>query len=440
MVLQSTSSLGQSYSEPGLSINTQASPISVSAFVSILNTKLKSFRARIVGEVCELVQADSGHVYFTLKDKQEDCIIKCIVWKPNYNIQGVQLQNGLEVILGGSPQVYSVKGRLSFVADTIELVGEGQLKAAYDALKQRLSEEGIFSDVRKKIIQPFPQKIGIITSRQGAVIHDFTSNLGKWGFHLTFCDSRVEGKEALTDLINSIRTMANQDVDVLVLMRGGGPMQSLVAFDNEALVREIIKFPVPVLAAIGHHRDIPLAALAADVQVSTPTAAANFVNRSWEEADKNLIKFTTRITSAYQEVIHNNKNRLNTLQSFVVKRFSEIQNRFEALRMDFRTRLGELLSQINFKSQILEEFLRDIMRRFSFLCKNYTDKTRAFERIIESNNPMRQLKLGFSIVQYKKKVLKSISKVVAGDEVNILMADGRLLSKIQQVVKGTNYG
>ncbi len=275
---------------------------SVSQFIEILNVFFRKEDVRITGEICELKRAASGHVYFTIKDKSAgenggSAVLDSIIWKRNYEMCGVALEVGMEVVLTGHPNIYPPSGRLSFVADMIELVGEGALKKAYEALKKKLEAEGVFALERKRALSDLPQRIGVITSLKGAVIHDFENNLGKFGFKISVCDSRVEGQAAVKDLLARVATMralaetgTNDDdgrggkfgLDALVIIRGGGSLESLQAFNNEALVRAIVDFPVPVVAGIGHDQDVPLVALAADYMSSTPTATAHLINRSWE--------------------------------------------------------------------------------------------------------------------------------------------------------------
>jgi len=186
----------------------------------------------------------------------------------------------MEVIVEGMPNIYVPNGRFNFSVNTIELVGEGALKLAYDKLKKKLTAEGLLAVERKKTIPELPEKIGLITSETGAVIHDFLTNIGKYGFKIKFFNSRVEGQLAIKDLLKAIEYFKNQDIDVLVIIRGGGSFESLQAFNNEVLVRKIAEFEKPVICGIGHDKDIPLSALAADLLVSTPTAVTTVLNRS----------------------------------------------------------------------------------------------------------------------------------------------------------------
>jgi exodeoxyribonuclease VII large subunit len=361
----------------------------VAEFIEILNTFFKRQEARITGEVCEFKRAFSGHAYFTLKDKKDGAVLDCIVWNRNYDLSGVKLEVGMEVILSGHPSIYPASGRLSFVADTVELVGEGALKKAYDALKKKLEAEGLFAPERKRALPDFVRKIGIVTSLKGAVIHDFENNLGKFGFMISVCDSRVEGQQAVKPILAALRTLAKTDIEALVVIRGGGSLESLQAFNNEAVVRAIVNFPVPVIAGIGHDQDVPLAALAADFMVSTPTAAAHLLGRSWEEA----FAKAERLVSIFI-------------------RFEE------ALKRAYQTFDGALFSVLDRISNRLALIKEQL---------NYA------ERAIVLNDPARQLKLGYAIVRQNGKILKSVHDVSKGDDIETQLNDGIVQSVVEKI-------
>ena len=248
---------------------------SISEYIELLNIGLKKSKAKIIGEVSEVGFGPTGHVYFSLKDEKDGSVLKCIIWKSKYILFGIRLEEGLKIIASGYPEIYPLSGRLSFIAEVLEHAGEGTLKKEYEKLKKKLAEEGIFAEERKRPLPKYLRRVGLITSKQGAVLADFLSNLGKYGFKIKMIDSRVEGQGAVEDLLLSIKTFKKQDIEALVIMRGGGSLESMLAFNNELLVREVAGFPVPVIAAIGHDKDVPLMSLAADLAVSTPTAAAN---------------------------------------------------------------------------------------------------------------------------------------------------------------------
>jgi exodeoxyribonuclease VII large subunit len=231
----------------GTKIGAEDKVFTVAEYIEVLNVFFKAQSAKIVGEICELKRAASGHVYFTVKDKESAGVLDCIIWSRNYLLCGIALEVGMEVILSGHANIYPPSGRLSFVADTVELVGEGALKKAYDDLKKKLESEGLFAPQRKRVLPEYVSRIGVITSMKGAVIHDFENNLGKFGFAVNVIDSRVEGAQAAKPLLSAIRAMreltreggaAEGDaIEALVIIRGGGSLESLQAFNNETRPR-----------------------------------------------------------------------------------------------------------------------------------------------------------------------------------------------------------
>jgi exodeoxyribonuclease VII large subunit len=375
----------------------------IAEYIELLNVFFKSQSARIIGEISELKRAASGHVYFSIKDKENPGSLDAIMWARNYQLCGIALEVGMEVILNGHPNVYPPSGRLSFVADTVELVGEGALKKAYDDLRRKLEAEGVFAAERKRPLPEYPQRIGVITSLKGAVIHDFENNLGKFGFKVNVIDARVEGAQAVPSLLAAIHAMREivedegsrgTGIEALVIIRGGGSLESLQAFNNEALVREVINFPVPVIAGIGHDQDVPLMALAADYMTSTPTAAAHLLGRSWEEA--------------YAKV----------------REFSGLLNRFP-LEVQ-RVRSG-LTSTWNFLCNAFERSLA-----------NAAQTVTLGAQAIKSNDPARQLALGYSIARKNGKVVRSTAGLSPGAALELTVSDGIIDSTITNIHHGKN--
>jgi len=384
---------------------------SISEFVAFLNADLKWMKARIVGEVGEAKAGPTVHMYFTLKDEKDGSMLNCIMWSSKYRLFGITLEPGKKIVASGNPEVYSQNGRLSFVCDTIELAGEGDIKKQYDELKKKLEKEGIFASENKRKLPRYPHKIGIITSKQGAVIHDFLNNIGKFGFDIKMIDSRVEGQGAVEDLLASIQTFRKKDIDVLVIIRGGGSMESLMPFNNELLVREIAGFPVPVIAGIGHDKDVPLAAMAADVMVSTPTAAANLLNESWEQALLILERYERDILNRY---------------GMIFKKYQEIENRLNLSLQNFRNNI------LNLKNRI-DSYSEKYSYSFNSLLLRIGEKIRNLEKIIAVNNPERQLKLGYSIATINGKIIRKINEVKIGQKLDVKVSDGIITSEINNI-------
>jgi len=391
---------------------------SVSEFIYLLNIGLKSSKAKIIGEVTEVKISSLGHVYFSLKDEKAcpptggtGAAINCIIWKTRYNLYGIRLEAGMKILASGYPEIYAPLGKLSFIAESIELAGEGELKKQYDELKKKLTEEGIFAEERKRPIPKYPQNIGVITSKQGAVLADFLNNVGKFGFKIKMIDSRVEGQEAVGDLLSSIRTFKNQDIDVLVIIRGGGSFESLMPFNNEILVREVANFKVPVITGVGHHKDEPLITFAADVSVSTPTAAANYLNQSWEEALLLLERYERKIIGSYEEIFENYKiieNKLRiSLQNF--------KNAISGVKIELRNYLDK--SFAGFKS----------------ILSTLSEKLAQSEKVILLNSPERQLKLGYSIAIAEGGVIRKINDVKIGQSFDLRVSNGRINSEVKKL-------
>lgn len=388
--------------------------LSISAYLKLLNGILNSFEARIVGEVSEVKISSVGHVYFSLKDKKDKSVLSCVIWNYDYKLCGVELKEGLEIVAKGIPDVYPPTGRLSFKAKTIQLMGEGELKKEYEKLKKKLEDEGFFDLEKKKEIPSFVKRIGIITSKQGAVISDFLNNLGRFGFQIKFIDSRVEGLEAVRDLLNSVKTMKKQDVDVLVIMRGGGSLESFLAFNNEILIREIASLPFPVIAAIGHDKDVPLLSLVADKMVSTPTAAANLLNQSWQEAELELKAMEREIFNSFSSSLRNLEYRTNNLFLKIKDKLEKVISLFKMIEFRIKTVIPKILeNEIN----------------------KMKDKLENVEKIINQNDPERNLKLGYCIATSKKGVIKNINNIEVEDIIDLKVYNGTINTQVKKIQK-----
>jgi len=380
---------------------------SVSDFLNLLNTKLYEINTRIKGEISS-IDFRERYLFFTIKDIEDESCISCFMRSKDYELSDVQLEEGMEIIAHGFPEIYKKSGKLSFQTQAIELVGEGILKKKYDELKKKLESEGLFEEARKKPMPKLPQKIGLITSKDGAVIHDFGNNLGRFGFKVTLYDSRVEGIMAVKDLVSAIQYFKDQPIDVLVVIRGGGSLESLQAFNNEVLIREIVNYPVPVLCGIGHDKDVPLFSLVADKAVSTPTATTRELNKSWEEM---IIK----INQGESELIGKFQRYLSDYGYLIDRSFGEIKHHYQSMIRIFES---------------FERLIEKISASFAFGLKQINEKVNSIAAALSQNNPERQLKLGYSITFMNGKVLKSVSQTKNGDLLITKLTDGQIDSQI----------
>ena len=371
---------------------------SVSEFITLLNIGLNKSQVKMIGEVSEAKINSFGHVYFVLKDKKDGSVMNCAIWKHRYAIYGIKLKEGMEIIVFGHPNIHKTYG-FSFIAETVELAGEGALKKEYERLKKKLIEEGLFAEERKRPMPAYVQKIGVITSLKGAVIADFSNNLGRFGFKVKIIDSRVEGQAAVADLLLSIRTFKKQDIEALVIMRGGGSLESMLAFNNELLAREVVNFKVPVIAAIGHHKDVTLAALAADLAVDTPSIAATTLTESWKQATLFLERHERNIISNYKKNLDNTNDLINqavqTLREYSDSIFNQYKKIENGLRMSFRNFQNSLLNvKMNLRNSVNKSFFG-----FRSLLSKVNRQLEQGEKVVNLNNPERQLMLGYSIAR-----------------------------------------
>lgn len=380
---------------------------SVSDFLNLLNYKLYEVNTGIKGEISS-IDFRERYLFFTIKDSEDESCIGCFMWAKDYELSGVQLEEGMEIIAHGFPEIYKKSGKLSFQTQAVELVGEGVLKKKYDELKKKLEIEGLFHEARKKPMPSLPQKIGLITSKDGAVIHDFGNNLGKFGYKVALYDSRVEGIMAVRDLVSAIKYFKDQPIDVLVMIRGGGSLESLQAFNNEALIREIIDYPVPILCGIGHDKDVPLFSLVADKAVSTPTATTRELNKSWEE-------LIVRINQGEAELIGMFQRCLSNYNYLIDRSFGEIKHHYQSMIRIFES---------------FERLIEKISTSFAFGLRRVNEKVDNINTALTQNNPERQLKLGYSITFLNGKVLKSISQTKNNDLLTTKLSDGQIDSQI----------
>ncbi|PIR02524.1 MAG: exodeoxyribonuclease VII large subunit [Candidatus Nealsonbacteria bacterium CG_4_10_14_0_8_um_filter_37_14] len=407
---------------------------SVSEYINLINEGLKQFAAKIIGEISEVDFGPTGNIYFYLKDEKDQSILKCMMYKNKYDIYGIELKEGLKIIAEGRPNLHKFYS-FAFIAEVIEYSGEGILKKEYEKLKKKLAEEGLFEKERKRPIPAYPQKIGVITSLKGAVIADFSNNLGRFGFKVKIIDSRVEGQAAVADLLLSIRTFKKQDIEALVIMRGGGSLESMMAFNNELLVREVANFPVPVIAAIGHHKDVTLMALAADLAVDTPSIAATTLTESWKQATLFLERYERNIISNYEEALDNTHDLINqaveTIREYsdsIFNRYKEIENR---LRMSLRNFQNALLNaKINLRNSVIKSF-----SGFKTLLFRVTKQLEYAEKSVNSHNPERQLMLGYSIARCNGRIIRTVKNTRIGDSIDVQVTDGKINSEVKNINK-----
>ena len=408
----------------------------VSEFLDVTNEILRAQKTFVAGEVTEF-RAHDKWISFSLKDKEDNSILRCFLSVWTYRKAGVLLEDGMQIKIGGYTRVYKPAGTFSFNVESIEPLGEGSLKKAYELLLKKFEAEGFFT--RKREIPKFIKKVGVISSKSGVVIHDFLKNLKPLGFSIRFFDSRVEGVDAVWQIVDGIKYFNDKekDVDVLILMRGGGSLESMQAFNNEQVCREIFASKIPVLCGIGHEVDVPIACLVADAYVSTPTAVAFRVNSSWDDIINGVPFLERTIFSKFEFILRERKATLPGLQKEIIMRFSHT---LSDVKQSASTSSGAIFSgfrQIFFKFNLLsQKILKDSLVKISGIIVRAEDSILKYEKLFSILDPERNLRLGYSIVFDKKgRVLKDVESINVGDIVNIRLKSGEAESEIKRIIK-----
>jgi exodeoxyribonuclease VII large subunit len=231
----------------------------------------------VAGEISNLIRAASGHIYFTLKDDRG--ALRCAFFR-NRNVgQRTPLAEGSSVVVYGSLSLYEPRGELTFIVDFVQPEGTGSLAAEFERRRAAFEAEGLFAPERKRPLPTYPERIGVVTSESGAVLHDICDVLGRrWPLAaIVLQPTPVQGEGSAPSIAEALRAVVRRDVQVVIVARGGGSAEDLWAFNEEPVVRAIFGCPVPVISAVGHETDNTLADLVADVRAPTPSAAAEIV-------------------------------------------------------------------------------------------------------------------------------------------------------------------
>ena len=417
-----------------LEIPGQRTLYTVSAFLDALNILFAEMTVRIKGEISSVDTRDKT-TYFTLKDSTDGSILSCLIFRYQYEVSGVKLEVGQEVIVEGVPGIWKPTGRLSLKAQSIEVSGVGALQKAYDDLKKKLEQEGLFAPERKRALPEFPERIALITSSQGAAIGDFMMNLGKFGFKISLLNASVEGKKAVFDLIDAVRFFNRhpERYDVLVIIRGGGSLESLQAFNNEALVREVAESSIPTLCGIGHEKDVSLVVLAGDVMVSTPTATARALREDFERADASLLRSEQRLSAGFDRMLHAAQKACDDRAAFLLQRLHAVIGRYTRARNDFIRSAEGLRFSIRNKRTVLSQVQISLIVNQESWFEFVRERITQGETKLAAHDPKRLLRLGYSLVMKNGSILRSVADVKAGEVINIQLSDGSVDAEVKRI-------
>ncbi len=388
--------------------------------VSELNTAAKDVLGAtfddvwVAGEVSDLSRPSSGHLYFSLKD--EEATIRAVIWRSTASRMPFQIEDGQQLICRGKIDLYVVRGSYQLVVKQAEPQGVGSLQLAFEQLKRKLSEEGLFAEEHKQPAPWLPRKIAFVTSPSGAAIRDFLEvTRRRWSnVHVVVIPARVQGQQAAGEIAAGVRTAnaLTDPPDLLVVGRGGGSMEDLWCFNEEEVVRAIFESEIPVISAVGHEIDVTLSDLVADRRALTPTEAAELAVPAEAEIAGMLEAIQQRMVSTLQSRVLRARQQLQTLDSRpVLKRPEEI---------------------VEQRARIVDEWEQRLSRAMQDVIQRGKEKVAVAAAGLNALSPLSVLERGYSVTQDQDgQVLVDIQQLQIGQEMVSRLFNGRVISVVQ---------
>ncbi len=369
------------------------------------------------GQISNLSRPNSGHIYFTLKDKKSN--IKCIIWNSNTPRIKYQMQDGDEVLVNGKINTYAANSVYQINVTQVEPIGVGSLQRAFEQLKQRLSDEGLFDKQYKKPLPVFPKKIGVITSETGDAIRDISKQLSRRYplAELLLYPSLVQGEKAAGEIAHAIFAMNRRsDIDLLIVGRGGGSIEDLWAFNEEIVARAIFKSSIPVVSAVGHESDYTISDMVADHRSSTPSTAI-------EDTVPDRFEILTLLNSL--------KSRLNELIKLRLKAGrDEVEGLHRALSPTNR------LDAINQLSQLIDSLEATYLGTMKTRMKEKKTQLQSLADQLNNLSPLATLDRGYSLCRDSSgSIITSSQDVKTGDSINVILSQGSLACSVDECIK-----
>ncbi len=359
----------------------------------------------VSGEVSNLSRPASGHIYFTLKDKNAS--LKCVMWKTDAARTRPNLQEGAAVEVHGKIAVYEPQGQYQLIANLIQAKGEGALFQEFLRLKSMLEAEGLFSSDRKREIPAFPQTIGIVTSATGAALRDMLNTIRRRQplARVILAPSPVQGVEAPPALVTALRSLNKQNPDVILVARGGGSIEDLWAFNDEGVVREVANSKAPIISGVGHETDFTLCDFAADLRAPTPTAAAELATQTTlDDLRFQLVNAQARLTGLISNRLTDHQTSISALGSRL--KFVSPERRIQA---DY---------------QHLDELSRRAFSALTHRIQLHSARVDGISSRLQALNPEGILARGYAIITRKQdgKVVSTVSQ--AQGDLTVRVSDG----------------
>ena len=364
------------------------------------------------GEVTQISKPASGHLYFSLRDK--DAVLPALMWSRDVARIKFKIEPGQRLRVRGRLGVYDRDGKMQLYADFAEPAGLGAEALAREQLKQKLAAEGLFAAEKKRPLPRFPRRIGVVTAKHGAAVHDIIRTVQRrLPTPILICDVTVQGPNAPHQIVHGMAMVVRAGVDVVIVGRGGGAATDLTAFDHERVVRTISRCPVPVISAVGHEIDLSLADLAADARASTPTAAA---------------ELAVPDGAVLAELLAKERRRLDRELRHLVERARQDLDR-HALRLDNahpRARMGKDRAElVKLEARCQAAWRATVERRHRELARLGAQ--------MHALSPLAVLDRGYAMVQHEHEIVRDAAQVARGDKLHVRLARGALEVTVDEV-------
>ncbi len=370
----------------------------------------------IKGEISNYTVARSGHAYFTLKDSNAQ--ISCVMYAGRRQALRFQPEHGMKVICSGSVEVYDRRGEYQLKVADMHADGVGDLQIAFEQLKTKLGDEGLFRDEHKKELPPYPQKIGVATSDTGAAVEDIKNILSR---RYPLCEivivpTLVQGDAAPADIVKSVRYLDSRgDMDIIIVGRGGGSLEDLWAFNTEEVARAVYACQTPVISAVGHETDYTICDEVADLRAPTPSAAAELAVPDIEHEKILILNLKRTLYETMDAAIREQELRIDS-----IKHKSVLAQRDRFLDMP--------LQNIQAAQSRMRLALCAILQRNEQAVAGYA-------RALNALSPLAVLARGYSVTKKDGRVVDSVAGIQEGNELLVLVSDGELKATVTEVKK-----
>ena len=412
---------------------------------------------RIKGEISEVKTATKGQIYLTLKD--EDSILSGVIWDQKKKYLDINPEVGLEVIATGKITTWSrYKTTYQIDIDRIEIAGEGALLKLIEERKKRLQKKGYFDENKKKALPFLPERLGIITSPTGSVVHDIINRVNdRFPMPLDIWPVSVQGVDAAENIINAVKgfnKMKFDKPDILIIARGGGSTEDLMAFNDENLATSIFDSKIPIISAIGHETDTTIIDLVSDLRASTPTAAAEKATPVRLELIEKIKNLQLRLIAKVNSQIQSKKENYEYLNKFlkspssIVNNYKEkllddvknltllIENKFNISKLNLYN-LGKSVISPDSLISLKQTKINNLSKNLNLnITNNYKDKFEKYKsniRLLKSNSISANLKKGYAILMDKRKIIKNTKKVAIDDQLSVKLIDGTISIKVKKI-------